>query len=148
MNAGLSYREAAVRGASPLGLVVLLYEQLIEDLRRALAALRRGDIETRTRGISHALLVLGHLQASLNMDQGGQVAVNLEQFYKQVSTGLIEAQCRQSATMLEQQISHLLLVRDAWCEVERASTARPSGAPSVAQSPATSGAASSGEWNA
>ena len=45
MNPSLSYREAAVAGASPLRLVILLYEQGLEDLRRALAAQNRGDIE-------------------------------------------------------------------------------------------------------
>lgn len=106
-------------------LVALLYEQAIEDLRRALAALGRGDVEGRTREINHAMLVIGHLQSSLDKDQGGQVAANLERFYKQVRAGLVEAQLRQSPAVLEQQISHLMLVRDAWCEVERTSAAPP-----------------------
>ena len=74
MNPQLSYRETAVRGASPIRLIILLYEQVIEDLRRALAALEQGDIEKRTREINHAILVIGHLQATLDKEQGGQVA--------------------------------------------------------------------------
>ena len=62
MSASLSYREAAVRGASPVRLVILLYEQVIEDLRRALSAQRNGDIEGRTRAINHAILVISHLR--------------------------------------------------------------------------------------
>jgi len=104
-------------------LVIQLYEQAIEDLRRALAALRRGDVEARTREINHAILVIGHLQASLDGEQGGQVAVNLERFYNQLRAGLIEAHCNQSARVLEQQISHLIVVHEAWCEVDRASSA-------------------------
>jgi flagellar protein FliS len=121
MNARLSYREAAVEGASPLRLVVLLYEQAFEDLRRALDAQRRGDIERRTRHINHAILVIGHLQASLNKEQGGRVALNLERFYDQLRSGLVQAQFNQSAAALEQQISHLMQVHEAWCEVERVS---------------------------
>ena len=34
MDARSSYREVAVRGASPVRLVICLYEQAIEDLRR------------------------------------------------------------------------------------------------------------------
>ena len=41
MDIRQSYREAAVRGASPLQLVVRLYEQLVEDLRRIAAAMER-----------------------------------------------------------------------------------------------------------
>jgi len=111
-----------VRGASPVRLVICLYEQAIEDLRRASAAHNRGHIEERTRHINHAILVLGHLQSSLDMDQGGQVAANLERFYNQVRNGLIEAQRRQSAAALENQITLLMVVYEAWCEVERGDT--------------------------
>jgi flagellar protein FliS len=148
MNAQLSYREAAVRGASPVGLVILLYEQMIEDLRRALAAFQRGDVETRTREINHAILVIGHLQATLDKNQGGQVAVNLERFYSQVRTGLVQAQCQQSAAVLEQQISHLMLVREAWCKAERAGTVKPGTASGTTQAAAKGASPSAGGWNA
>jgi flagellar protein FliS len=148
MNPQLSYREAAVRGASPVGLVVLLYEQVIEDLRRALAAFARGDIEARTREINHALLVIGHLQATLDKNSGGQVAVDLERFYQQVCAGLVQAQCAQSPTALEQQISHLMQVHEAWSEVQRAGTAQV-GAPSGPVQPPAEGASTArAEWNA
>jgi hypothetical protein len=46
------------------------------------------------------------------------VAVNLERFYDRVRSGLVDAQFRQSATALEEQISHLMQGHEAWCEVE------------------------------
>jgi len=113
------YREAAVAGASPVRLVILLYEQAIEDLRRALAAQQKGAIEARTREINHAILVLGHLEATLDKGQGGRVAENLQNFYQQLRAGLTEAQARQSSSLLEKQISLLIEVRDGWLEVER-----------------------------
>src|SRR5258708_38341830 len=137
MSARLSYRKAAVEGASPVRLVVLLYEQAFEDLRRALDSQNRGDIEGRTREINHAILVIGHLQTSLDKEQGGPVAESLERFYNQLRSGLVQAQFTQSAAALEQQISHLMEVHEAWCEVERASIPRlstePVGAPGLAQ---------------
>jgi flagellar secretion chaperone FliS len=120
VNPGLTYREAAVVGANPVRLVILLYEQAIEDLRRAVAAQTKSDIEGRTREINHAIQVVGHLQATLDKEQGGRVAENLDRFYEQVRWGIVEAQCRQSVSALELQIGHLLQVHDAWCEVERA----------------------------
>jgi len=125
MNPGLSYREAAVAGASPVRLVILLYEQAVEDLRRALAAHRRGDIEGRTREINHAILIVGHLQATLDKDHGGKVATDLERFYQQLQAGLVEAQAKQSAAGIEQQIAHLMQVHEAWCQVEKDLTPAP-----------------------
>src|SRR5579863_1066328 len=119
MNPGLCYRETAVAGASPIRLVILLYEQAMDDLRRALMAQKKGDIEGRTREINHAILVIAHLQATLDLEQGGKVSANLERFYDQLRAGLMEAQAKQSAAGLEKQMSHLMEVHDAWCEVER-----------------------------
>ncbi|MGB2606634.1 MAG: flagellar export chaperone FliS [Candidatus Sulfotelmatobacter sp.] len=124
MDARTCYREAAVRGASPVRLVICLYEQAIEDLRCAVIALERGDIEARTRAINHALMVISQLQGSLDKQRGGEVARNLERFYNQVRSGLVEAQEKQSTRVLEQQISQLVTVYEAWLEVERA-TAGP-----------------------
>jgi flagellar protein FliS len=146
MNAGLSYREAAVEGASPVRLVVLLYEQAFEDLRRALADHRRGDIEGRTRNINHAILVIGHLQASLDKEQGGRVALHLERFYEQMRSGLVQAQFGQSAEALERQISCLMQVHEAWREVERAGSL-PTSKPGTELTPQDD-PQSSGEWSA
>jgi flagellar secretion chaperone FliS len=147
MNPRLSYREAAVQGASPVRLVALLYEQAIEDLRRARAALDSGDIEARTRAINHAIVVIGHLQSSLDMEQGGAVARNLERFYCVVRAALVEAQCKQSAAALEQQISHLMQVHEAWCEVDRANAA-PAIAPALEQTQEEQDHRCSADWNA
>ena len=123
MDARTSYRAAAVRGADPLRLVIFLYEQVVEDVRRALAALRRGDIETRTREINHALNVIAHLQGTLDTDLGGEVARHLHRFYNLVRKGLVEAQFQQSAELLEEQIAQLVTVREAWLEVQRVNSA-------------------------
>jgi flagellar protein FliS len=150
MDAKSSYREAAVRGASPMRLVLCLYEQAIEDLRRAVAALTDGDIETRTRLINHALMVIGQLQGTLDMQRGGVVAKNLERFYVLLRAGLVEAHGKQSRTLLEQQISQMTTVYEAWQEVEQRTE---SPAPQSAESPQAGPMPSSPEtpfteWNA
>jgi len=150
MDARSSYRESNVRGASPVRLVIALYVQAIEDLRRAVIALEKGAIEVRTREINHALLVIAQLQSSLNMERGGEVARNLACFYGLVRAGLTEAQLKQSSILIERQISQLTEVHEAWLEVERA-TAKPDSP--VPQSPSDSPAISasttlSADWNA
>ncbi|MGA8837761.1 MAG: flagellar export chaperone FliS [Candidatus Sulfotelmatobacter sp.] len=150
MDARSSYRESSVRGASPVRLVIALYEQAIEDLRRAVIALDKGAIEARTREINHALLVIAQLQGSLNMERGGEVARNLARFYGLVRAGLTEAQMKQSSILIEQQISQLTEVHEAWLEVERA-TAKPDSQISQpsSESPSISTSTTlSTDWNA
>jgi flagellar secretion chaperone FliS len=150
MNARSSYRESSVRGASPVRLVISLYEQAIEDLRRAVLAQEKGAIETRTREINHALLVISQLQGSLDMERGGEVARNLARFYGVLRVGLNEAQLKQSSRLLAQQISQLVVVYEAWLEVERA-TAKPNPPSAEAASDAPTipaPAHSFADWNA
>jgi len=147
MDARSSYRETAARGATPVQLVVLLYEQCIEDLRRAIVALKKNDVETRTQRINHALLVIAQLQASLDMDRGGIVAQNLERFYRSVRRGLVEAQAQQSMKALEEQISHVMLVREAWAELEQSTTWRSTGQQG-SERESNQARGSFAEWNA
>jgi flagellar protein FliS len=150
MDARSSYREATVRGANPVRLVICLYEQAIEDLRRAVIAQEKGDIEARTRGINHALTVIAQLQGSLDLERGGEVARNLARFYSLVRIGLTQAQATQSTRILEQQISQLATVHEAWLEVERATAAPmpPSSGPAHAGPSIPSRETSFTDWNA
>ncbi len=135
MNARFSYREAAIRGASPVRLVICLYEQVIEDLRHAVMAIQEEDIQARTRAINHALTVIGQLQGTLNMEHGGDVAKNLQQFYDILRAGLIEAQGKQSAAIVEQQIALLIQIHEAWLEVERTAGAPAQATQDLQQTP-------------
>lgn len=126
-----SYREAAGRGASGVRLVILLYEQVIQDLGRAIKAIEENKIERRTREINHALTVIGHLQYTLDMKVGGEVAQNLARFYCTLRAGLIEAHARASRALLQRQIDYLLDMRGAWLEVERAATTAASPRPAA-----------------
>ena len=150
MDARSSYREAAVRGASPVRLVICLYEQAIEDLRQAVLALEKGEIELRTRKINHAITVIGQLQGSLDMERGGDVARNLERFYNLIRTGLLDAQLKQSARILEEQISQLVLVYEAWLEVERSTSVATQQSQDISQpaSAIASPETPSADWNA
>src|SRR5271163_2714583 len=136
MNVQQSYREATVGGASPVQLVVRLYEQIVEDLRQAAIAIEQNDIGRRTKRIKHAILVIGHLQSPLDFVRGGKVAQDLNRFYDVLRQNLIQLQFYPSRRGLAQQITDLLLLREAWINVERAENSgiatapnRGSGAP-------------------
>lgn len=119
IDPGSAYREEAARSENKLHLVVVLYEQLVRDLVRAEAAIASGDIERRTAEMNHALQVLGQLHGRLDFERGGEVARNLDRFYNQLWVKLEEAHFKASAEILREQISLLLMLRDAWMEVER-----------------------------
>lgn len=119
MNAGTFYQENAVQGAGPIELVLTMYDMLIADINRAIAALRTGDVETRTAEVKHALDVLAHLQSNLNFESGGETANSLDTLYGIVRGKLLQAHIQQSIPMFQQQIDMVNYVKDAWKEVQK-----------------------------
>jgi flagellar protein FliS len=124
-DANLAYRENEVLTTDPVGLVVLLYEMLLKDLREAVAALAEGDIDRRSTGVRHGLLVLQQLQGTLDMEKGGVVASNLERFYNFTRAKLLEGQIKGSSEIFKQQIVFVTSIRDAWKQVRSEQLMQP-----------------------
>jgi len=119
-----SYRESLVRGATPVRLVILLYEQIIEDLRGAAKAVESNQVEKRTNALNHAILIIGHLENKLNHQAGQEVARNLQRFYDLSRRKLLDAQFQRSKQIIEEQISLYLDLRETWLRVEHDEKAR------------------------
>jgi len=113
-SADLSYRRAAVQEASPEGLMVILYDMLVEDLQRAVAAVQHSAIADRSRQLKHALLVLQLLEGSLDMQQGGAAARSLSAFYTYLRRAILDAQFGSNEEILSRLIDLILDVREAW----------------------------------
>jgi len=113
------YRESAVRGASPLGLVVILYEEIVRSIRKAKRAFESGDIETRGKSLTHAVEVIGFLQSIVNVDEGGQVARDLSKFYNLTRVKLLEVHIQPTPDGLEMLAREFAKVAAAWQQAER-----------------------------
>jgi flagellar secretion chaperone FliS len=128
-NAALAYREASSLGASPVGVIVLLYDRLARDIHAAVAAMKSNEVETRSSHVNHALLILQQLQGSLDFAAGGAAARQLDTFYSHIRGKLLEAQIRQSPELMLAQAQALLQVREAWAQVERTTAQAASAVP-------------------
>jgi len=117
-DARLAYQEGAVRGASPVRLTILLYEQVIQDLTRAIEAIDQVKPENCAYELNHAASVIGYLHGTLNLDAGAVVVGNLGRFYNMIRERLLEAQVRSSRQILEELRTHMLDIRQAWLKVE------------------------------
>lgn len=132
-----TYRQFDIQGASPVGLIILLYDAALKSLHRALEALEAGDIERRTKALNHVVEVVGELQRSLNHEQGGQLTGLLDRFYSIVRGKIMEANIKASREILEELVEQFRGLREGWKQVEQ-ETAVPN---SAATSPAQAGRA-------
>jgi flagellar protein FliS len=63
-------------------LVILMYDGAIGALNKALACIEAGDLEGRCHAVNMAMDILTQLCMSLDHEQGGQVASNLDSLYR------------------------------------------------------------------
>ncbi len=115
----LTYLRAAVQSASAVGLVIVLYDLLISDLRAAIAAMADNNIEQRSRELKHAFLVLEQMEQSLDTENGGQAAVNLSRFYATLRRNIMEAHAKANPQLFSKQIELIFQVRGAWAQVDK-----------------------------
>lgn len=112
-----SYQEHMLDGASPVDLVVALYDGIIRFLYAAIDAVQRGDVNGRRIAVKRALDILIHLQARLRMDIGGRPAQVLSEFYASMFALILQASQGASVQRFEEAIGCVKNVRDAWRQV-------------------------------
>jgi flagellar protein FliS len=122
MTTESAYRNSSIAGASPIGLMVVLFDTLAADLGRAAIAINQNDIESRCKELNHATLVIGRLESWVDLKNGGDSAQNLSHFYAYVRVSMMEAAAAKSATVLAALIGMILNVRSAWQQLDASTT--------------------------
>jgi flagellar protein FliS len=123
-----AYQEVDVASRSPLELVVLVYDETLEALRAAHSAIERRDLTAKAAPVSRALGLLGQLLATLDMEQGAEVASRLDALYTYVVFRISDANVTVRTEPLDDAIRLLLPLRDAWAELARRETLQGAGA--------------------
>jgi len=130
----LAYRESAVRGASPVGLIVILYEEILRSIRKAQRALASNRIEDRSKALSHAIQVVGHLQTVIDFEKGGALAQELFTFYTLVRAKLVEMNVNPRDRAMEDLAIEFAKMKAAWQRVEQDIAIQTPGPGSVSNS--------------
>jgi len=113
-NVDLSSR---VEGASPHQLIALLFEEALNTLDALSAAAVRRDLPRVAAAQARALSIVGGLQASLDIERGGELAQNLADVYREASR-LILAAGKANEPMFAQQARTMLAeIASAWTAI-------------------------------
>jgi flagellar protein FliS len=75
------YREREVLTASPEKLVVIVFDHVLANLRRARVAIEAGNIEQRAQAMRRAREGVMELQTTTDVERGGEMALNLRALY-------------------------------------------------------------------
>jgi flagellar protein FliS len=118
-----SYRQTQVQSRTPLELVVMLYDGALRFMTAAREAIERRDIPARREAISRTLAIVSELQSTLNLEQGGEVALSLDGLYDYANMRLIDAAARNDAAPIDEVHKLFSTLREAWSEIAQPAAA-------------------------
>jgi flagellar protein FliS len=106
--------DAAVLGASPHRLVQLLMEGAVERVVSAKGQIERCETAAKGANIGRALEIINHLRHTLDLDRGGEVALNLFALYEYMETRLCDANRDNDPLALEEVLTLMNDIRLGW----------------------------------
>ena len=107
--------QTMVSGATPHGLVSLLFDGFLAAVHRAKGALRAGDVAAKGLAISQAMRIIDEgLKASLDLQAGGKLASDLSNLYGYVCLRLIQANLHDDEAALDESLALVMPLREAW----------------------------------
>lgn len=107
--------DTGVSSASPHRLVEMLFEEFLASCTRARGAIRSGDVQEKGRAIGRAARIVEEgLRAGLNLEAGGQLALDLRDLYQYVTVRLTHANLNSDDAAVAECIALIQPLHDAW----------------------------------
>lgn len=106
--------QAQAVDASPHRLIQMLMEGGLTRLAQARGAMERGQFAMKGELIGKAIGIIGGLRAGLNLEEGGELALNLDNLYDYMSRRLLEANLKNSVEPLDEVADLLRNVKSGW----------------------------------
>lgn len=120
-NPWKSYQQVATQTAPPGQLVLMLYEGAIRFLDRAIAGFRIDDPADANQTISNNIIraqdIIFELNVTLNIEQGGELAMTLRRLYDYLDRRLMEGNLKKDETAVSEVIGRIKVLRDAWAQM-------------------------------
>jgi flagellar protein FliS len=105
---------SAVSGADPHRLVLMLMDGALGKIATARGGMERRDIAAKGEAIGQAIAIIDGLRTSLDLEAGGEIALNLDSLYDYMERRLTEANIHNDPAMLEEVAGLLNEIRAGW----------------------------------
>jgi len=129
-NALETYKETRIKTASQGQLIIMLYNEAVRQLDKALNVFEMkvegkkdpGRIEIISKSIVKTQEIISELMVSLDFEQGGDIAKNLFSLYTWFNRELMEANINQDAQRIKKIYIQIEQLRNAWQEIVASNT--------------------------
>lgn len=109
------YRQVQLETASPLELIIKLYEGALRFINLAKKGLDDRDYQLVNNSLQRAQAIVNELNLSLNMDY--EISHNLRELYLFINRSLIEANIAKDGSKLDEIMEMLMSLKDAWVQI-------------------------------
>ena len=113
-----AYKKASVNTLDQNKLIIMLYDGAIKNANFAVQYMESGEIEKVHDSLIKTKNIVTELLATLNMDQGGEIAKNLKSLYSYMFSQLIEANMDKKSEPVLTVIDLLKELRGAWVQIK------------------------------
>jgi flagellar protein FliS len=110
--------DAQTARASPVELVLLLTDGLLDELARARAHIVGKRYELKAASIDKCVEIINGLSSSLDFEQGGEVVTNLARLYDFCAARLHGAGTQMDPAMIDEVVGILTTIRQGWLGVQ------------------------------
>ena len=111
------YRSTKTVTASPVQIVVQLYDGAIRYLRSAEEAMGRRDFPAKARGLRKAHAIVSELQATLDAEKAPELCAQLYGLYDFCLDRIVRANLENEAAHLEATVRVMTELREAWAQL-------------------------------
>jgi flagellar protein FliS len=111
-----AYRRTEAQSASPMQLVVMLYDGALRFLTEAKAARAMGDMPRRAHALRRVAAIVAECHSTLDLERGGELAAELDRLYTYISGRLLDVTLKRDATAIEEVHKLMTTLRAAWAE--------------------------------
>ena len=105
---------SSVEVADSHRLIQMLMQGTLEKIAIAKGCMERKEIANKGAHITWAISIIEGLRASLNMEEGGEIAQNLENVYEYMIRCLLQANLENDITLLDEVSNLLITIKSAW----------------------------------
>jgi flagellar protein FliS len=113
---------SSVHEASPHKLIALLLDACHDNLATAKGAMERREIKKKAEAIKKAMDIIVRLQASLDFDGGGKIAINLDELYTFCTNRLAMANALNDTALIDEVFRVIAEIKAGWLEIEGAAS--------------------------
>ncbi|MFC1234343.1 flagellar export chaperone FliS [Vibrio sp. F74] len=109
--------DSQLSAASPHKVIQMLMAGAIERLVQGKAAMAQGNIAVKGERLGKALDIVISLRTCLSMDEGGDVAQNLDQLYEFMITQIALANVESNPKAIDDVVDILREIKSAWDQI-------------------------------